>query len=425
MGSRCNPMSRFIVISLLYLFVEAIPNASAQENENRIHTLLAKEKHPQCVLASSQSVICYLASTRELYQLQVRENSLSSRLLISLPAGTPWSSMGMDFTGSAQLASWSLSAQEDGTGNIVIAWQYRRDDVNSINVLYLAPNGQVQHSVLKEFKKHDPFFDLTTFVVGPHFVQFFYTYSSEQYFSPFSDAGSIQKLWTLGWRDNKVVFDTQLSEKGKAHTTLYDASYRGDGKFDVAWTEQRIGSFLGPRKKLKIGTVSSDKGNPQLQESAAVSTSQWETEKNQLVYPIIVQSDKEDVTALAAIHYGKNGSIYKKLDSNGKVLGEFRIDGDKVSEFGYDSSTGLFRYVKGTLTHFLKPPSVIKAELHWTDFGSREWVERLEVPYGSIFPSQRATDCFRWLEPDRGNFILRNKCRQVADSKHQGKPKNQ
>jgi hypothetical protein len=400
-------MNRLAVLPLL-LCLSAIPSASAQPGKTDIQALLSKERNAQCVLANSQNVICYASSTREIYQLQAGKNGVSSRLLISLPAGTPTPSMKMP----TDAYLWELSAQEDGRGNIVIAWRYSRDFVDTINVLYAGPDGRAQHSVVKEFKQQKSFFDLKTFVVNPRFIQFFYTYYSEQYFSPILDVGSIQKLWTLGWRDGKTVFDVQLSEKGTVHTTRYDASYRGEGKFDLAWQEERIGSFFGPRRKFKVGTVSSDQDTPQLTESGEIPIDRLEPQ-DKVIFPIVGQSDNQDFKALASISYGKDGIIYKKLGSNGKVLGERRVEGDVVSEFGYDLGTPrLFRYAKGRLTGFLQPPASIKAELHWTDFGDRDWVEQLEVPVGSIFPSQRVANCFFWLQPSRENFELHRKCRQ-------------
>jgi len=149
-----------------------------------------------------------------------------------------------------------------------------------------------------------------------------------------------------------------------------------------------------------------------LKESGEVPIDRLESQ-DKVIFPIVGQSDDQDFKAVASISYGKDGIVYKKLGSNGKVLGEVRVEGDVVSEFGYDSGTPrLFRYVKGRLTHFLQQPRSIKAELHWTDFGGRDWMEQLEAPVGSIFPSQRIANCFFWLQPGRESFELRSKCRQ-------------
>lgn len=385
----------------------AIANAYGQPARSvDIQAILAKEQNPQCALAGA-SIICYAAGT--IYQLSTAASPISARFLLSLPPGEAPS--GQQHKADATL--WDLSAEEDDSGNIVIAWQYRRDVIDSINLLYVLPDGRVQHHTIKTFEPRHGFFDLRAYLVGPKFVQFFYTYYSEKYFSPISDTGSIQKLWTLGWRDGETVFDAQVSERGHVHTTRYDAAYRGEGKFDMAWLEERIGAFLGPRRKFKVGVVFRDQDVPRLKEASETPIEQLE-KQDKLITPVMAPSTGQGFSALASISNSNDGVVYKKLDSHGKVIGDYRVQGDVVTEFGYDSGTPpLFRYVKGRLTHFLQPPPSIKAELHWTNFGDRDSVVQLDVPFGSIFPKQKVANCFYWLQPARDGMGISKKCRSA------------
>lgn len=380
-----------------------------------IDLLRLKDNHPKCVIAGAESVVCYMPYTREIYQLQARKNTISPRLLITLPAADP-----LPYFGYVDTYLWDLSAQDDRAANLLISWRYDRNSIESINLLRVDRRGEVKHHVVKEFKPHDPFFSLRTFVVEPDFVQFFYTNYSEKYFSPISDTGSIEKFWTLGWREGRIVFDTQLSERSRMHTTHYDVSHRDQGQFDVVWTERRIGSFFGPNRKLKIGSVTNNGDKPRLHVSAEISIDQWK-DKDELILPIAVPNGKESINAMAAIYRGKKGVAYMTVHSSGKVSGPIGIEGDDISDLAYDARTGFFRYVKGRLHGFLRPPAIIKAEVHWTDFRGSEWVEQLLAPIGSIFPDQGAGDCFYWLQPEPETFLLLKKCRGSAGSRMEGR----
>jgi len=380
-----------------------------------IDLLRLEEKRPKCVVAGAGSVVCYMPYTREMYQLQAVENAISPRLLISLPAADP-----LPLSGHVDTYLWDLSAHKDDADNLLISWTYDRNSVQSINLLRVKPGGEVKHHLVKEFKPYDPIFTLRMFVVEPDFVQFFYTNYSEKYFSPISDTGSIEKLWTLGWREGRVVFDTQLSETGHVHTTQYDVSAMKHGQFDVVWTERRIGSFFGPRPKFKVGSVIHDGEKPRLRTSAEISIDKWDA-KDRLIFPVAVSNGKDGIKAIAAIYGGKKGTVFMKVDAGGKMSGEVPIEGDEVSDLVYDAQTGLFRYVKGRLQGFLGPPAAIRAEVHWTDFRGSEWVEKLEARTGSIFPVQGAGDCFYWLQPERKTFLLLKKCRGSARSRMDGR----
>lgn len=366
-----------------------------------IDLLRLEQNKPTCAVARADSVVCYMPYTREMYLLRTGEGSISSRLLVSLPAADP-----LPMLGHVDTYLWDLSAHDDGAGNLLIAWQYDRNHIQSLNLLRLDRVGEVHHHVVKEFKRYDPFFSLRTVVVDPNYVQFFYTNYSERYFSPVSDTGSIEKLWTLGWREGRVVFDTQLSESGRVHTTQYDVSPEKHGEFAIVWTERSIGSLFGPRPKLKVGTVTTHADKPLLTSSAEISI-----DSKDRIYPLAVSNGKGGVKAVAVKYAGTKGAAFREVLSNGKVSDEVSIAGGEISYLVYDPQTALFRYVKGSIEGFLRPPPSIKAEVHWTDFHGRQWIERLVARTGSIFPAQGAGDCYYWLQPEADTFLLLKRCR--------------
>jgi len=367
-----------------------------------------KQFPPECAMAGEGSVVCYMPRTREMYLLQGGENAVATQLLITLPASDP-----SPYTGYVRSYVWDLAAQEDGAGNLLLCWRYDRNHAQSLNVLRVNAKGEVNHRVVKQFAPFEPFFNLQMFVVEPGFIQFFYTNYSEKHFSPVSDTGSIEKLWTLGFRDDHVVFDVQLSESGRAHTTYYDAWHRGQGQFDVVWTERRIGSFFGPGTRLKLGRTVDNREGPRLQVSAEMPMAPWE-DKGRLIQPKAAPNARDGIKAIAEISGTKEGTVYLQIDSSAKVMGQVIIGSGEVTSPVYDPRTGLFRYVKGSLRGSLRAQPMLNAQVHWTDLRGGEWVTPLQALVGSIFPNQGAGDCFRWLQPERETFLLVKKCRESA-----------
>jgi len=345
--------------------------------------------------------------TREIYQLNAREHVVASRLLVSLPAADP-----SPILGYMDTYVWDLSAHDDGLGNLLIMWRYSRNDTESINLLRVNGSGEVKHEVVKEFRRHEPFFSLRAFVLQPDFVQFFYTNYSEKYFS-LSDTGSIEKLWTLGWREGKIVFDTQLSERGRAHTTRYDAWHSGNGRFEVTWTDRRSGTFFGPRQTFKLGSLAYDAEKPRLRTITDLSIDDL---ADDLVYPIAVPNGKDGAKAIAAIYAGNKGAFLAKVYPSGKRSGQINLEGRDIGELVYDPHTALFRYVKGRVHSGLRTERATKAEVRWTDLEGNEWAEQLQVPVGSVFPGQPAGDCFYWLQPAQESYSLLKKCRSPSRS---------
>ena len=402
------------MVLLCSLGAGALLSASAQVARpvDRRLPSLSNTFPPSNVLVDGENVIAYDRSSRQIFQLAAQTEAMAAKPVFSLSARSTGNS------GSEEGTSvWDLDARKDKAGNIIVSW---RDEVgatragrtDSIQLLYLIPGGKVEHYVVKRFPEFRSFFDLRMFVADSKSIHFFYTYYSETHAGLAPDANSIEKLWMLHWRDRKVRFDNQLSEKGTYHATRFDASDAGNGRFDLAWIEQRIGSPLGAGKQLKIGHVTTDADRPRLRESGSVAIDAWEANER-TVFPLVTRSVGGELEALARIPQGRSGALLKKIDARGKVLGDIKVDGAEVTEFGYNPKTGLFRYVKGRLI-LLKQPEVVEAELHWTDFKGRGWTEKLEMPVDSILLKQFPGDCFYWLRVKETRFELHKKCRPGA-----------
>lgn len=404
-------------IALLWsLLLGVVPSAVAQSSEKgpqqqrhgpQLETPVLSNAFPLSnILVDESNVVAYDRTRKQLVHLRFSGNEARVEHVFDLqPTDSDRS------PGEGRLSIWDLDAQRDAAGDILVTWRHELPSTQSIRVLSLKSDGTIVPYVVKEFPKFDSFFALRAFVIDAVSLQFFYTSYSEKYFSPIADVGSIEKLWTLGWRERKTVFDLQLSEKGRIHTTRYDVFYRGSEAFDIAWTEQRIGSLLGPGRTFKIGMILNDKGKPKLTEVASVPIDEW-VKKGQMVAPIVVRSRKGDLEGIAEIASGKSGTVYKQIDSAGMVRDALTVRDGEAGQFAFDAHTGLFRYVAGALTGFLKPPRSIKAEVHWGDFEGHQWTQGLEIPGNGIFLNQRAGECFYWLEPNAKGLELRKKCRR-------------
>lgn len=373
---------------------------------------VSNEKYWPCILIDEENLVCYVGAANEIHHLRAEKEVISTKLVFPLQPRPEAQSENRGST-KREISVGDLTAQKDPSGNIVVAWQYNLDATESINLLFIKEDGQTRHYVVKEFARFDSLFDLRAFVLSADTVEFLYTNYSEKYFS-LSDTGSIQKLWALLWQNGKVISDRQLSRKGKEHTTEYIAWYRGNGMFDVAWREQYIGSFFGPREKLKVGEFSVGDKDRKLKELGSIPIDDWSKETGGLVVGLIpVPSMTRDFHVLAGIVHQPNYNVYKKIDRAGNVVGEIKVSGN-IYGFGYNPATGLFSYINGDLRPLIKRSDTIKGEIYWTDLDGWSSKEKLELPHNAILLTQPVGDCFYWLEPVSEKLKLRKQCHQSA-----------
>ena len=360
----------------------------------------------ECTLVTEKDIVCYKKRTHAIYHLRVDGHIINVRKVYAFPMvyGAPPEP---EFGRAGILTRpYDLSAKQDDEGNIYVWWSFQnKDHTVVIDLLRIAPSGTTEKFTVVTFGEYEFVFHLRAALLGPMDIQFFYSDYSEKYFNV-SDMGEKEKLWTLHWRNGKLLSKHKLSRAGRFHATPYAVHRRNDGSFDIVWIKQHAGFFVRkPRLEIARLIISAE-GEYTL---STISSTKLDKKAN-LLYFFSVGGK---TPAILAEFFGIDYHFLQMFDYQGTLVREPQFDPSWV-DFDCSPRLGLCRYfkpIKGSL-HYSREKQV-ELGIYWTNLSDRLYRKTIKlVPARSILLRQEMSDCFYWLESTNKDVRLQHRCRQ-------------